>query len=63
MRKITLEIELSAPDLSVQKDIDFAREIFRKYDWMIGDMTLIRDGTSYDIGKIERDYQKRMEEK
>ena len=61
MRKITLEIELSAPDLSTQKDIDFAREIYDKYDWMIGGMTLQVGSQKFDIKQIEDDYRSRSE--
>ena len=35
-RKITVEIEIAGPDLSVQKDIDLLREILTKYhNWAI----------------------------
>ena len=57
MRKITIEIELSSPDLSVQKDIDFCREIYRKYRWMIGSMNLIRDDSNYSISDIEKEWE------
>jgi hypothetical protein len=35
-RKITVEIEIAGPDLSLQKDIDLLREILTKYhNWAI----------------------------